>query len=144
MNPQRILCPVDFSDCSRVALQHACEQAARYQAKLFIVHVDGGGQTHPPGTPGYVEDLDEHKRLLDWAKPTSKEIDYEHHYLRGNVVDEIHRFMALRDIDLIVMGTHGRTGLARVLLGSVAESISKEAPCKVITVPNPQGRCAAT
>lgn len=146
MNPQRILCPVDFSKCSQNALKHACEQAARSGAKLFIVHVESIGQTRPPGKPGYIAELDEHKRLLDETTPCIKDqdVDFEQHYLRGNAIDEILRFAKLRNIDLIVMGTHGRTGLAKVLLGSVAESISKNAPCEVIAVPNEFKDLAAT
>ncbi len=134
MDPKRILCPVDFSECSRLALNEASARAARYGAKLFIVHVDEFGQAYPPGHSGYSPQLDEHRRLLKEAQPTSQEIDYELHYLRGNVMDEIRRFAALREVDLIVMGTHGRTGLARVLKGSVAECVTKHAPCPVVTV----------
>ncbi len=143
MDPKRILCPVDFSKCSRLALNEACTRTARHGAKLFIVHVDEFGQAYPPGHPGYAPQLDEHRRLLNEAKPTSEDIDYELHYLRGNVMDEIRRFAALREIDLIVMGTHGRTGLARVLQGSVAESVSKHAPCPVITVCSSESGMAA-
>jgi universal stress protein A len=145
MTPRRILCPVDFSECCKIALAHACELADESGAKLFIVHVEQAGQTCPPGSSGYVEALDEHKRLLTEAKPSSTKSDYEHHYLRGNTIDEIQRFAKLREIDLIVMGTHGRTGLARALMGNVADSISRDAPCEVITVssPNEQENVAA-
>jgi nucleotide-binding universal stress UspA family protein len=138
MTPQRILCPVDFSECSQKALEHACGVAARTGAKLFIVHVQDVGHTCPPGNPGYVEELDQHKRLLEEAKPCAEGIDFEQHYMRGHVIDEIRRFAVLRHVDLIVLGTHGRTGLARVLMGSVAESLSKDSPCEVITVPSTQ------
>jgi nucleotide-binding universal stress UspA family protein len=145
MTPKRILCPVDFSDCSCVALDHACELAAESSAKLFIIHVEKAGQTCLPGSTGYVEALDEHKRLLIETTPSSAEIDYEQHYLRGNTIDEIRRFAMLRDVDLIVMGTHGRTGLAKALMGNVAEMISQHPPCQVITVPvSKQGKNVAT
>ena len=143
MNPKRILCPVDFSACSRRALEQACQVAAEYHAKLFIVHVDVTGHPYVPGNPGYVGELDEHKRLLEEARPCTEDVDYEHHYLQGNVVDEIKRFAMLRDVNLIVMGTHGRTGLAKVFRGSVAESLAKESPCKVVTVPQPQEQSTA-
>lgn len=121
-----------------MALQHACQLADEHDAKLYIVHVEVAGHTYAPGNPGYVSELDEHKRLLDEAKPCKEDVDYEQHYLQGNVVDEIKRFAALREIDVIVMGTHGRTGLARVFMGSVAESLAKESPCTVVTIPQPQ------
>jgi nucleotide-binding universal stress UspA family protein len=134
MGPKRILCPVDFSECSQAALKHACEAAARHDAKLYIVHVEAAGHSVPPGKPGYVAELDGHRRLLNEANPCSQDVDYEQHYLRGNVVDEIRNFATLRDIDLIVVGTHGRTGLSRALMGSVAESLSKHAPCEVTSI----------
>lgn len=135
MNPQRILCPVDFSDCSQKALNRACELAEESGAKLYIVHVQKGAPSHPPGTTGYVAELDEHRRLLVEAKPCSEKVDYEQHSLRGNVIDEIRRFAILREVDVIVMGTHGRTGLAKAIMGNVAETISEDPPCEVITVP---------
>ena len=101
---------------------------------MFVVHVENAGQAYVPGTAGYVEELDEHRRLIVETKPCSETIDYEQHYLRGNVIDEIQHFARVRDIDLIVIGTHGRSGLVKALMGSVAEAISKDAPCKVITV----------
>ena len=130
----RVLCPVDFSECSRVALQKATERVSETGGKLFIVHVDAGGAGNPPGTSGYVEELDHHRKLLLEGVPASHDVDFEQHYMRGNVIDEIQRFARLRDIDLIVMGTHGRTGLAKALLGSVADSITRSAPCRVEAV----------
>ncbi len=135
MNVRRILCPVDFSDCSQVALRKACSLAQESNAKLFIVHVEQAGQTMPPGVPGYIEEMDEHKRLLDETTPAVEGLDFEQHYLQGTAIDQIRRFAILRKIDLIVMGTHGRTGLAKAFMGSVAESISKHSPCQVLTVP---------
>jgi nucleotide-binding universal stress UspA family protein len=134
MTPKRILCPVDFSECSRVALDRACELAVESGARLFIIHVEKGGQICLPGSTGYVEALDEHKRLLTEMTPSAAEVDFEQHYLRGNTIDEIRRFAMLREVDLIVMGTHGRTGLAKALMGNVAETISQDPPCQVITV----------
>ena len=134
MTPKRILCPVDFSECSRVALDQACGLAQESAAKLFIVHVEKAGQSCPPGSAGYVEQLDQHKRLLTETVPSAPDVDYQQHYLRGNTIDEIQRFAKLREIDLIVMGTHGRTGLAKALMGNVSEALSQDPPCQVITV----------
>ena len=134
MSHKRILCPIDFSECSKEALRHACQAAARNNAKLFIIHIEPAGHSIPPGKPGYVAELDGHRRLLTEGKPCSEDVDYELHFLRGNVVDEIHNFATLREIDLIIVGTHGRTGLSRAFMGSVAESLSKNAPCEVSTI----------
>jgi universal stress protein A len=129
--PRRILCPIDFSDCSRRALAEATRLANEHDARLFVIHVDMAGSSIPPGHRGYVSELDMHKRLIEEAKPIVREGKTEMHYLRGQAIDEIRRFVELRNIDLIVMGTHGRTGLAKMVMGSVAEQLSKDAACKV-------------
>ena len=64
-------------------------------------------------------------------------MDHEHHYLRGAVAEEIMRFAQYRDADLIVMGTHGRKGVARFLMGSVAEEVLRRAKCPVSVVRSP-------
>ncbi len=122
-------------------LAKASQIAEESNAKLYVVHVDHGGQFTPPGATGYVEEFDEHKRLLEEGAVQNPNVDYELHYLKGNPTDEIRRFTVLRNIDLIVMGTHGRTGLARVLLGSIAERVTRTAPCEVILA-SPQGSTA--
>ena len=134
MHPRRILCPIDFSKNSAVALQYASEEAAQFAAKLFVVHVENSRQAALPGTPAYVKELDEHKQLLQEGKPTIENIDYEQHYLRGNVVDELVRFADAREVDRVIMGTHGRTGVKRMLMGSVAAAVSKNANCEVVTI----------
>ncbi|MFC1758619.1 universal stress protein, partial [Planctomycetota bacterium] len=140
MHPRRILCPIDFSDNSHVALKFASEEAAQFAAKLFVVHVENVRQTARPGTPAYVKELDEHKRLLQEGKPTVDDIDYEQHYLRGNVVDELIRFADAREVDRIVMGTHGRTGVKRILMGSVATAVGRIANCEVVMISEATGK----
>ena len=134
MNPRTILCPIDFSENSRVALDRATEEAAQFNAKLYVAHVENMRQAARPGSAAYVKELDEHKRLLKEGRPYLENIDFEQHYLRGDVVDELVRFADARGVDRIIMGTHGRTGLKRVLMGSVAEAVSRVATCEVITV----------
>jgi len=94
-----------------------------------------------PGDARYDENLDENRRLLTEAKPSS-DIKFEQHYLKGDVVDEILRFARLRDIDLIIVGTHGRTGIAKLLMGSVAESLIRRAPCPVLALKHGEARVA--
>lgn len=133
MKAERILCPIDFSESSRAAYEYACWLSRCSSSTLFIVHVESLPMPYLPGDARYVENLDENRRLLTEAKP-SLDIKYEQHYLKGDVVDEILRFAKLRDIDLIILGTHGRTGLAKLLMGSVAESIVRRAPCPVLAL----------
>ena len=135
MNPTKILCPIDFSDNSRAALELATHAAQRHNAKLYIVHVENARQQARPGSSAYLAELDEHKRLLREGRPTIEHVDFEQHYLRGEIADEIVRFADAREVDQIIVGTHGRTGIYKALLGSVAEAIVRHANCEVITVP---------
>ena len=135
MQIKSILCPIDFSENSKVALDQATEQAAQHGAKLFIAHVEGVRQNARPGSSAYLAELDEYQRLLQEGRPYLTNIDFEQHYLRGDVVEEIIRFADARNVDRIVIGTHGRSGLRRVFLGSVAEAVSAAANCDVVTVP---------
>lgn len=101
---------------------------------MYIVHVEVTHVGALPGTGAYVPELDEHRRLLEEARPESKKLRYEHHFLRGDVATEILRFAMLREVDRIIMGTHGRTGLIARLTGSVAAAICRKATCDVETV----------
>ena len=105
-------------------------------AKIYIVHVEepptayGGGEMYY----GMLEpDLEQLKELLSKVKPADPQIDYEHHMITGEPADSIARFADENNIDIIVMGTHGRTGLMRLLMGSVAEVV-RRAKCAVLTV----------
>jgi nucleotide-binding universal stress UspA family protein len=66
-------------------------------------------------------------------------VAYEHHYLRGSPVVEILNFAEDENIDLIVMASHGRTGLSRLLMGSIAEGVMRKARCPVLIVKQPAG-----
>jgi len=72
-------------------------------------------------------------RRLEETRPTKHEVKYEHHLLDGDPSAEIVHFAEREHVDLIVMGTHGRTGLTRLLMGSVAEAVVRRAPCPVFT-----------
>ncbi len=134
MSQKRILCPIDFSEGSQIALHEASRRALKDNAKLYVVHVESIRQSARPGSVAYVKELDEHKRLLQEGRPDDESIDYEQHYLRGQVADEIVRFADAREVDCIIMGTHGRTGLRRVLMGNVADTVSRLATCEVIAL----------
>lgn len=137
--PKKILCPVDFSNHSMKALARACEAAEHSGAKLFILHVEGLRNSALPGSSSYVAELDEYSRLLRETAPTSTKINYEQHYARGNVTEEILRFATVREVDRIILGTHGRTGLLRSFMGSVATTVCRMAHCEVETV-QPAGK----
>ena len=144
MNLKTILCPTDFSRFSDAALEYASSLAAESDALLRIVHVDEGSPTYVPGYGGYgyapdpteLREKEERARLVE-VRPTNPAVACQHHYLVGNPETEIVAFAAREDVDLIVMGTHGRTGLSRALMGSIAEGVVRYAQCPVLTVKQP-------
>lgn len=140
----RILVPVDFSPCSRAALEQAAFLASRLGATLEVLHVwEPSGFVGPDtlavvpvtaGQPGWEEARASVRReveriLPDGAGAAAVGIRVE----AGAPADTI-LAAAASGADLVVMGTHGRRGLARLLLGSVAEAVLRRAPCPVLTV----------
>ena len=143
---KKILVPVDFSSHSTAALRYAADLSRRYEASLDVLHVF---QTMTYALPeGYVVPtgsqlqaiMNEFESQLAAAKRSAEEagaIKVETELLQGGVATEILRHAKERECDLIVMGTHGRTGMKHMLLGSVAEYIVRVAPCPVLTVRAP-------
>ena len=134
MKTTSILCPIDFSACSMTALKEASRRAAEDSAKLYIFFVDDSGKHLIPGQNGYVAELDGYRRLLEEGVPTEANVEFEQHYVPGEPAAEIVRFARLREIDTIIMGTHGRSGLAKLFMGSVAEGVTDAAGCDVVTI----------
>jgi nucleotide-binding universal stress UspA family protein len=145
MNVQRILFPTDFSHHNDAALTYASTLAAEAGALLYIVHVDEMHDLNAAmGEAGYLiaaavahEGRPEVRRHLESVVPTTKKVAYEHYYLQGSPVTEILEFAERENVDLIVMASHGRTGLSRLLMGSIAEGVLRKAPCPVLIVRQP-------
>jgi nucleotide-binding universal stress UspA family protein len=132
----RILVPIDFSACSDAALAYALRLAASFGSTLHLLHVAEATFLRAMVTDPADKDtavLNRLDALLTDAdrKRFSPVSAVEHSDLPA---DQIVRYAGLRNIDLIVMGTHGHTGLAHVLLGSVAEKVVRHAPCPVVTL----------
>jgi nucleotide-binding universal stress UspA family protein len=125
-----ILFPTDFSSYSNQAYLHAVALAEKYRATLFVVYVT---------SPGQDADHDYWRGQLEQIRPANPRIPVEHVLLEGDPATEIVRYARDTGIRLIVMGTHGRTGLGRLLMGSVAEMVMRKAPCPVLTVKLPGG-----
>jgi len=144
---KKVLCPIDFSEPARAAMQVAVEVCQQFDADLVLFHAyELPGYTLPEGSvvssPRMLQDLadraDEH--LAEWKRAaeqlgaprveTSKGI--------GEPALEIVDLGKDGAFDLIVVGTHGRTGLRHALLGSVAERVVRRAGCPVLTV-HPEG-----
>jgi nucleotide-binding universal stress UspA family protein len=141
MNAKRILCPLDFSENSQAALGYASSLAREASAKLYLLHVDDSQVPYDAGFAAYVAPPDNTQVLqeqLSAIVPTLEGVEYEHHLLLGHPADAIVDFAKQHDIDLIVMGTHGRTGVARLVMGSIAEAVVRRAACPVLTVKHPE------
>ena len=147
MNIQKILFPTDFSHCGDAALRFATALARDSGAKLLIVHVEeppvayGGGEMYYGMPEPATEDL---KKMLERVKPADDAIEYEHHMVTGDPSTAVARLAESEGADLIVMGTHGRTGFTRLLMGSVAEAVVRRAPCPVLTYKEPDLKPAST
>lgn len=140
----RILVPTDFSDCSQRALSYGCELAKRFGAELHVLHVaqqpaiGGMYAASLPDEALYPEEFaKEHLEALE--VPDAERISRVQKSVQiGSPFVEIVRYARHNDVDLIVMGTHGRTGLKHMLMGSVAEKVVRKAPCAVLAV-RPEG-----
>jgi len=148
INLKRILVPTDFSDHSRSALRYGAAFADKFGAELYLLHVFQDLSVSQPeavtvGSP-IVAPLEQFmaaaqtslERLIQDNKLTGLQVRPE--VRAGIPFDEIVQFAVDKDIDLIVMGTHGRGWLAHVLLGSVTEKVVRKAPCPVLTVRHPE------
>ena len=143
MNAEKILFATDFSPASDAALGFASSLASDTGATLHIVHVgvshaDAFATTAPYGYAISEEvELRERKsrqQKLDSLHSAVAGVSSQHHFLEGNPADEVLRFAEEEGVDLIVVGSHGRTGLSRMLMGSVAEEIVRRAECPVLVV----------
>ncbi|MEX0679165.1 MAG: universal stress protein [Pirellulales bacterium] len=137
MDYKKILFATDFSPASEAALKYATSLARDSGALLLIAHVEelpmpyAGGEMYF-AQPEYPNP--EVKKMLEKVVPPDKSVRYEHRLVMGTAADDIVRVAEEEGVDLIVIGTHGRTGLMRVLMGSVAESVMRLAKCPVLTV----------
>jgi nucleotide-binding universal stress UspA family protein len=132
-----IVHPTDFSEPSQAAWEVACALARDYNARLLIVHVYSPPPVYAPdgiAIPFPQEEPADLRARLAEMRPSDQRIAYEHHLLEGDPAEKILELAQKEHADLIVMGTHGTTGLARLLVGSVAESVLRKAPCPVLTV----------
>jgi nucleotide-binding universal stress UspA family protein len=140
---RKILYPTDFSPYSNQAYFHAIALAEKHQASLTILYVYVPG-TPVTGTAGNgAADRRYWQEQLEQIRPVDPGIPVHHVLLEGDPAAEIVRYAQDAGMDLIVMGTHGRTGLERLLMGSVAEKVMRESPCSVMVVKLPRGIPAA-
>ena len=132
---RKICCPVDFSGPSRLAMDSAADAARRWDADLTLLHV------HPPGAgdagsgpSGTLREAE--ATLASWRGEAEFLAGKRVHsaMVQGQPAPEILRFAGEGRFHLIVMGTHGLTGLRRLVLGSVAERVLHQASCSVLVI----------
>ncbi|MEX0938740.1 MAG: universal stress protein [Pirellulales bacterium] len=141
MKIQKIIFPTDFSHASDAAMAFASSLARDTGAKMLIVHVEepptayGGGNLYY-GVPE--PERDALMEMLERLKPTTDDVPYEHRLLSGDPARQVIELAEQEKAGLIVMGTHGRTGILRLLMGSVAEEIVRRSSCPVVTFKAPE------
>ena len=149
MGMKKILFATDYSEASRKSFQFATSLARDTGAALLIVHVSDREQypvgehfdEEPQPSPTEIHDL---KAIV----PTDPQVKYEHRLLYGEPgstetvkpAEEIVKLAREEQVDTIVLGTHGRSGLSHLLMGSVAETVMRTAPCPVVTIKQPEGK----
>jgi nucleotide-binding universal stress UspA family protein/quercetin dioxygenase-like cupin family protein len=138
---QTILHPTDFSENSRYAFQTACALARDYHANLVVLHVmmPSVSPLVEGPLPDPLRSAESQASLapLPWPQPSDPQISVEHRLAEGDPADEILRLAEALSANLVVMGTHGRTGLGRFLTGSVAEEVLRKSLCPVLVVKTP-------
>ena len=150
-----LLCPVDFSEFSVRAYRHALSVAQHYRAKLVALHIVELWRYPslsfvPPG-PAYDETCQAfcekgEQQLRELVRSNTRDAPPPELLVeQGNAADTILSVVARMRADVIVMGTHGRRGYDRMMLGSVAERVMRNAPCPVLVVnKSPDGFSAAS
>jgi universal stress protein A len=140
---KRVLVPIDFSDCSVHALDYALALAERFEAKVILLHVvePAAYSDHYLSGPAAVDETNQNllqagRERLDEVnkKRVAHRVGSEALVRIGRAHSEIPDTAKAMAADLIVLGTHGYTGLRHVLLGSTAERVVRQAPCPVLTV----------
>ena len=135
-----IMVPVDFSSYSKQAVNYAAMIAKKFNAGIVVAHVIDSLSYSVTDTLKVIE----HRRALETIAGTlldnlskqlrEKNLKVKTYLVSGAPYREILKKTQLEKVDLIVMGTHGRTGVAHLLLGSVAERVVRLSPCPVLTV----------
>jgi len=140
---ERVLVPTDFSDYSELALQYGVSFCREYGAEMILLHVLED-PFYPATGASFGFDMSDfftrmeaetRSRLEEIASSeAARDIKIQPMIVRGTPFLEIIRVAKERDVDMVVLATHGRTGLAHVLMGSVTEKVVRKAPCPVLVV----------
>jgi len=142
MAAQHFLVPVDFSEDANQAVKYASDLASKLGARVTLLHVIqllplGSGDMSMTVPYSYIQDLEANttSRMQAYLeRVTAAGLEGEIAVVHGVPFQEILETAKTQQVDLIIMGTHGHTGLQHVLLGSVAEKVVRLAPCPVLVV----------
>lgn len=142
-----ILFPTDFSEASKIALPFAADLSDKYDADLHIFHAFSENILNPYFLS---EEVDEAARYFERVEEEFdnlveelvedidlKEDDYTEVLANGEPFVEMINYIREKDVDLVVMSTHGRTGISHMLLGSTTEKVVRKATCPVLSIRNP-------
>ena len=144
-----ILVPTDFSKQSQSAIRYGVEFALKFGAKLHVLHAVQDvanflpelGFINPAAALSNIEPMlqSASKSMEEFLKPYKNQgVEFVTHCLQGNPLDEIILLAKEENIDLIILGTHGHTGLAHLFLGSLAETLVRQSPCPVLSLRSPE------
>jgi nucleotide-binding universal stress UspA family protein len=135
---RKILCPIDFDDNSMLALDKAIEIARHFGAAVLLVHalplVVQFGEVPIPVELYEEREKAARTKLGEIARQKLDGVDHELAVYTGDVVGCVLQAVAKFEPDLLVVATHGRSGLAHLFLGSVAEAVVRKASCPVLTI----------
>ena len=141
----KILVPTDFSEPSKYALRYACRLADQFKAEVHQVHVVEAlpdlyfeGAIFTSETEGRMRETAEKLLKKQPQAPWADGVTVTHEVRQGTPLNEILAAAKDFEADLIVIGTHGRSGVGHLLLGSVAEKVIRKSPCPVLTVRTPE------
>jgi nucleotide-binding universal stress UspA family protein len=143
MQIETILFPTDFSNGARAAVGHVVSLTRDYQAKLILLYVIQDisiAEWYVPSSlsvAGLIEDMQKSawQEMEKWGAELSPQVkNIEKMVVRGVPFVEIIKTAQEKNADLIIIGTHGRTGIDHMLFGSTAEKVVRKAPCPVLTV----------
>jgi len=133
----RILCPVDFDRAARAAIELACDVAWGPEPIVYLLHVVpvapvlGRVPLEPYGVTRHDVEVELRQMI---PSPAPDRVRFEALARKGNAAKQILRAIGTLGVDSVVMATHGRKGVERLLLGSTAEKVVRQAPCPVLIV----------
>jgi nucleotide-binding universal stress UspA family protein len=145
-NIKKILVPIDFSEFSKNSLRYATALALTFKAKLVLIYVVEPVIYPPDFSMGQIAiptvDMEMDRRALEELNALAKseipsEVEVNTVVKTGKPFYEIIETASLEDIDLIIIATHGHTGVEHILFGSTAEKVVRKAPCPVLTIREP-------